>query len=78
MPIWTFFSSNDLEGQSQLTPFSVGIRRAQRYKFGANPMTPIPQKRDELSRGQAHFKPILIVLTPNDLDGQSTPLSIGF
>ena len=34
-PIWAVLTPNDLEGQGQSTPFSIGFWRVPRYTFGA-------------------------------------------
>ena len=49
--IWTVLAPNDLEGQGQSSPFSIGFWRVPRYTFGAN-LVILAQKRDELSCGQ--------------------------
>ena len=79
LSIWTVLAPNDLEGQGQSTPFSIGFWRVPWYTFGAN-MVSLAQNGDELSCGQARFSPIWTVLAPSDLEdqGQWTPFSIGF
>ena len=46
-PIWAVLTPNDLEGQGQSTPFSIGFWRVQRYTFGANLVILAP-KRDDI------------------------------
>ena len=54
---------NDLEGQGQSTPFSIGLWRVPWYTIGAN-LAMLAQNRDELSCRKACFSLIWHVLTP--------------
>ena len=51
-PFWAVLTPNDLEGQGQSTPFSIGFWRVPRNTFGAN-LVILARKRDGLSCGQA-------------------------
>ena len=70
-------TKNDLEGQGQSTPFSIGFWRVPRYTFCAN-LEILARILVELSRRHARFCENWSVKVQNDLEGQgqSTPFSI--